>query len=71
MVPQETSPSRDEVSLCVQNQQIDGVVQDCNISIVGALDLPQSCTKPSPKSLGYIYVTDVSKCYNAGIWSVD
>ena len=26
---------------------IDGLVQDCSISIVNALEIPQSCAKPS------------------------
>ena len=31
----------------VANQNIDGLVQDCGNSIANALELPQSCSKPS------------------------
>ena len=33
---------------------VDGLVQDCRISIANALELPQSCTKP----LMYVTVID-------------
>ena len=29
-------------------QYIDGLMQDCSISIASALEILQSCTKPSP-----------------------
>ena len=36
---------------CIKNmyfhQHIDGLVQDCSNSVAGALELLQSCTKPS------------------------
>ena len=36
-----------EVSTGLRYQYIDGLVQDCSNSIANALELPQSCTKPS------------------------
>ena len=32
--------------------EIDGLVQDCNISIANALEILQSCTKPSILDIG-------------------
>ena len=39
-----------------QNQNVDGLVQDCNNSIANALELLQSCTKLSMWTSGHSYV---------------
>ena len=42
-----SSRAMSKVPLWVWNLQIDGLVQDCSNSIANALELLQSCTKPS------------------------
>ena len=52
------------VSSCyVSYDYIDGLVEDCNISIANALEILQSCTKPSILSFlvesGYSFTHDI------------
>ena len=42
-------------------QYVDGLVQDCSISIANTLDILQSCTKPLMRLLCCIYSFPVSK----------
>ena len=44
-----------------ESSYIDGFEQDCNISIANALEILQSCTKPSRECFGhYTYMKNMS-----------
>ena len=51
------------ITICLWAQQVDGSVQDCSNSIANALELLQSCTKPSKSKSGGSFILLWDLCH--------